>query len=115
MGTRDASKSFLKVAMPRGEEAWRRRRGKQRILEDDDKEDNEEDGGERRGKARLREVAVVTVEAIAMGMVQRCRGGASALRRWRAVGAVRRARGAAARVTRRAHGAAAGGGVGDGA
>ena len=36
-------------------------------------DDEEEDGTERRGKARWKEAATVTVEAIAMGMVRRCR------------------------------------------
>jgi hypothetical protein len=68
MGTRDASESFLKVAMTRGREAQRRQRtGKRRVLEDED----EEDGMERRGKARRREAAAVIVKAIAMGMVPR--------------------------------------------
>jgi hypothetical protein len=71
MGTRDASESFLKAAMARGEEAWWRRRGKRRVLEDGE----EEDGTERRGMARQREAAVVTVEAISMGMVWQCCGG----------------------------------------
>jgi len=72
MGTRDASESFLKATTARGGKAQRQRRGKQRVLED---------GVERRGKARWKEAATVTVEAIAMGMVRRCRSGASALRR----------------------------------
>ena len=71
-------------------------RGKRRVLGDEEEEDNEEDGAERRGKARQREAAVVTLEAIAMGMVRRCRSEASALRRRRVVGAVRQACGAAA-------------------
>jgi hypothetical protein len=96
MGTRDVSET-LKATMARGREA--RRRGKQRVLEDE--KDSEEDGTERRGKTRLREAAVMTVEAIAMG--RRCRSGAFALRR-------RQAR----RGARQVCGEVAGGGAEDG-
>jgi hypothetical protein len=70
----------------------------------------------RRGEGRQggeNEAVVVMVEAIAMGMVWWCRGGASALCQRRAagagVGAARRAQGAVAGASARSSG-----GVGDG-